>query len=1074
MINTVGAAHRADMESYPSGDRFYQDFRGLQYPDIGSGVPTFTVNREDNLIDRGNCESAVAPMMFGEWNPTLSNATVTRSSTQAHSGTYSFEITTDGVGNGQFIWADNTGNTDMHGFVPGQTAEAAIWLYIPSGGLTGSQVTLRIAVRRASTATTTQTSVTAAETFDKWQLVTLSRDIDSDATAFYVFLQTEAVADVIYVDDIKVSAHAYPGSHRMTGGYSEHLVTLPDTGTIQLEFVPQFAYDTGTSQNLMGWALDGSRFFIIVYNFAGDIFRVAWIDGGNARVLDSAQYDDGTAERNIAQEISLTVAWDLTTGDTTGSSLWLNKTQDDTSWNAASDVKTSSFNKMRLRNFDDGNATGAYDILSVRYFPNYIATDADVQNDFQNVTVEEIHWDCNGHMNGVTRVNTTRFLQEYRRKNTVHDLLTGRAEANVLDFELLSTPGGEFADDQYAAYVPASDQFNGTTAQKYLQKKNRVFLENWYNGDYDSVFAGQLVGNYTRNSFKKFSSVRGTAADSLAVLNVKQERNGNFWEDYVLSREDNLMDRGNCESATVPAIFGETANTLSNATFAQSTAQFFQGANSYLFTKTIAAGTEAYASFQDNEATNDLHGLAASKEYKLGAWVYIPSGGILGTEITLQILDYVAGWVATSQAAANAYDEWQYVEATRTLNAGIGGTAIKVVADSAAALNETFYIDNIRLTPTDRTEAHDQSLFHLIAHRADRIFKQYAADNSVEGTIGNSYVLSGGGTLTQEADPLFGTNAGQVGADDGADEDVSQTTLFTGIKKLNVGDTYNFSVFLKSAGATTKSIYLYEEDSGAPNDNTSAVYALDGGEDWVKNEVTHTITDPDSDRLRLNVDVEDGDVVKFEGIMLIQNDRSLNYFDANALEGAAGVESADDAPEISWPWFGIVTDNVNIIHPWKRLDRGATPGRLINAEKDAVVGETYFDEAGTLRLKSPFHEFYSDPVQMFLISVAQTLGVSLIEARNRIEVHGVDIVKEIAEALVWMASATDVFPENALGFLNEAVASGATWPATATFGDEFVARYGTVGGTAEEDVATGEPGERKHAPPQMDPGSGWF
>jgi len=136
-----------------------------------------------------------------------------------------------------------------------------------------------------------------------------------------------------------------------------------------------------------------------------------------------------------------------------------------------------------------------------------------------------------------------------------------------------------------------------------------------------------------------------------------------------------------------------------------------------------------------------------------------------------------------------------------------------------------------------------------------------------------------------------------------------------------------------------------------------------------------------------------------------------------------------------------VTDNVNIIHPWKRLDRGNTPGRLINSEKDAVVGETYFDEAGTLRLKSPFHEFYSDPVQMFLISVAQTLGVSLIEARNRIEVHGNQVVKETAEALVWMASATDVFTEDELGYLVEVVANGATWPASDTYGDEFVARY---------------------------------
>ena len=91
-INSVPAAWQTNMQGPDSEDRAYIDFRQIDYPDVGSGSPTFSLGREDNLIDRGNCESTTKPALLGETAGAASNCTFARSADFAHGGEYSFKF----------------------------------------------------------------------------------------------------------------------------------------------------------------------------------------------------------------------------------------------------------------------------------------------------------------------------------------------------------------------------------------------------------------------------------------------------------------------------------------------------------------------------------------------------------------------------------------------------------------------------------------------------------------------------------------------------------------------------------------------------------------------------------------------------------------------------------------------------------------------------------------------------------------------------------------------------------------------------------------------------------------------
>ena len=87
-VNSLPSAWRTSLRTgaVPNRDlRMYLDPRGVEYPDLGTGTAGYTLARDDNLIDRGNCESATVPGILGETGYGV-NCTVALSTADAHGG----------------------------------------------------------------------------------------------------------------------------------------------------------------------------------------------------------------------------------------------------------------------------------------------------------------------------------------------------------------------------------------------------------------------------------------------------------------------------------------------------------------------------------------------------------------------------------------------------------------------------------------------------------------------------------------------------------------------------------------------------------------------------------------------------------------------------------------------------------------------------------------------------------------------------------------------------------------------------------------------------------------------------
>ncbi len=177
----------------------------------------------------------------------------------------------------------------------------------------------------------------------------------------------------------------------------------------------------------------------------------------------------------------------------------------------------------------------------------------------------------------------------------------------------------------------------------------------------------------------------------LLLFTMEVGEYSNLWR----GDDDNLIDRGECESATSPMIFDETVPVKVNATWAKDPAEQYFGDNSYKFTKAVGTAT---VDLVDSNATDDLHGLVAETEYTFIVRVKIPSaGGMLGSEVTIKIGDYIVAWDWTTQACALVYDAWQYVKLTRTIRSTATGAIIRIEVHSDATDTEYLYSDDIRV-----------------------------------------------------------------------------------------------------------------------------------------------------------------------------------------------------------------------------------------------------------------------------------------------------------------------------------------------------------------------------------------
>jgi len=345
---------------------------------------------------------------------------------------------------------------------------------------------------------------------------------------------------------------------------------------------------------------------------------------------------------------------------------------------------------------------------------------------------------------------------------------------------------------------------------------------------------------------------------------------------------------------------------------------------------------------------------------------------------------------------------------------------------------------------------------HLITRLATKKeVYNYLSNSSFENaTIANSWVVSGGAFNRDAADGFFGSVSGELIPGAG-NEQVHQFVTFTGKKKLNVGEKYTFYIWLKSTAAATGAsnyIVIFEKLGAGINDSTNTAYTLAGGEGYKFFSVTHTITDSTSDRLQVKVGADAGDTINVDAAHLIPGERALNYFVLNDNDGVAGVSDADDADYDSYDILGFDVQDVNIVHPWRRVEANVSLWDYEKELGDATIASyTGLNSAGTYRFRSRLSSDYSDPVPMGVLTETQGVAVELdTQEANRIIVEGVKVTKMGNTSIVYDTKASRAFELDEFGSLDDDVAAAGTWPSTAIYGNEFVARYGESGEYEEQ------------------------
>ena len=375
---------------------------------------------------------------------------------------------------------------------------------------------------------------------------------------------------------------------------------------------------------------------------------------------------------------------------------------------------------------------------------------------------------------------------------------------------------------------------------------------------------------------------------------------------------------------------------------------------------------------------------------------------------------------------------------------GGGETIVTVTAEDAVAdcgqkmiEHAISYEDFDLCDPTNEAA----SLLHVITRLAlQKSVTNYLANSSFENaTIGDSW-LESGGTLTKDADFLLGSACAKLDADDASAETLQQTVLFTRTKKLNVGDTYNLAIYLKSAGAATANIEIEEHDVGGYNDQSVQAYTLAGGEGWYKWEVSHQITDEDSDRLIVVIHVADGEIIFADCAMLVQADTAYDWIVLNNNDGASAVAAADDADSATYETIGYDTDAAAITHPWALVKEGSNVWRQVKNLAIATIARYYgVDSSGAFVFKPGIDE-PADPSPILTLPTVMTELDSQLQLQqaNRIIVHGIKIVEDTHTQLVWSAKASRLFGDDADLVIE--IVNGEIWPDPDEYG-ELWAKY---------------------------------
>jgi len=326
-----------------------------------------------------------------------------------------------------------------------------------------------------------------------------------------------------------------PGSHVLSldgaTEYIQYLLDMPDSWSMRLAVYPEFEYDTADDPMVFEWYFDADNYVKFFYDHTADKFTFEASVGGVLDSILSEQFDDGSSHTDIGQWLIFDIVYDLV-----GTSAMYVDRGTPTAWSAAG--PSAQVKNLPIWTVGVDNAlTGDFfegQVAYIRLFSDYEATAADIANDFEDVSIEEIMWNFNGNVVGRTRCNVSEHVISYNTR-AAQETGFGAPVANSMSVSL-HNENGRFSDDQYAAFSPDDAQYNGTVLQKYLQLNSRIELESWYDGDFDWVFFGILTDDlYSRATDMNFESVVSISAnDPIGMLVRDQLEYSKMWEDKDL------------------------------------------------------------------------------------------------------------------------------------------------------------------------------------------------------------------------------------------------------------------------------------------------------------------------------------------------------------------------------------------------------------------------------------------------------------------------------------------------------------------------------------------------------------
>jgi hypothetical protein len=234
---------------------------------------------------------------------------------------------------------------------------------------------------------------------------------------------------------------------------------------------------------------------------------------------------------------------------------------------------------------------------------------------------------------------------------------------------------------------------------------------------------------------------------------------------------------------------------------------------------------------------------------------------------------------------------------------------------------------------------------------------------------------------------------------------------------------------------------LAENDSGGENDSSSVAITLAGGEGFKRFNISHTITDSDSDRMRVFI-LADSGTAFFDCAMLISGTEPVNYWVLNDNDGASGSESADDADYSAYDTIGFDVDAVAVVHPWAIVEEGVSIGDHLGEIGQAVAARYMgLDSCGTLKMRSPLKTDYADPSPIETVDDAMSVQASVDYATaNKIIGHAVKIVKTLTtnlrdKQLLWSAEDSGAFDTDYAAYWGIEVADDGIFPDPDEFGD---------------------------------------